>query len=145
MRLRSGNSLPKMMRPPIDNTSKQYNHQNAVEQLVGSMIEDAIMSAPVRTTSPVVSSTPLAPVPSHEITPLPHPGNTLFNFAIVRPLFGFSMPMNNMDYPYDLPTSMMVGLYTNMPSFSDNAMANVSLYNRKTSRLRPSIIWVNQE
>ena len=46
-----------------------------------------------------------------------------------RPLFGFSMPMNNRDYPYGMPTLMMVDLHTNMSNFSDNAIETVSSYN----------------
>lgn len=44
----------------------------------------------------------------------PHPVNTLFNLAVARHLFGFSMPMNNRNYPYGIPTSMMASLHTNM-------------------------------
>lgn len=107
------------MRLPIDNTSTQNKPQNVVEQPVGSTVEEAVMSTPVRKTSLVVSSTPLASVASKEITHTSQPGNILFNYAVVRPLFGFSMPMNNRDYPYGMPTSMMVGLHTNMSNFSN--------------------------
>lgn len=77
----------------------------------------------------MVSSTPVTQVPSQGITPPSESRNTMFNPTVARPLFGFSMAMNNKDYPYGMPTSMMVGLHTNMSTFSDNAMATVSSYN----------------
>lgn len=55
---------------------------------------------PVRITAYMVSSTPVAPVPSWGVTPSPQQGNTLFNAKVARPLFGFSMPMNNKEYLY---------------------------------------------
>lgn len=55
------------------------------------------------------------------MTPAPQPGNTPFNPVVARPLFGFSMSMNNRDYPYGMPTSMFVGIHTNMLTYSDNA------------------------
>ena len=91
----------------------------------------------------VVSSTPVAPVSSQGVTPLSRAGNAFFNPAVTRPLFGFSMPMINRDYPYGMPTSVMVGIHTNMSNFSDNVMVNVPSY--KTHRRRPSIIWFDQE
>ena len=84
---------------------------------------------PVKIVSPVVSPTPVAPVLSQGIKPQPQPGNNLFNHAVARTLFGLSMPINNREYLYYIPTSMMDGLHTNMPTFSDNAMATGPPYN----------------
>lgn len=92
-------------------------------------IEEEVISRPVRTTAPVVSSTPVARIPSQGLTPLPQQGNTLFNPAVTRPFFGFSMPMNNREYPYVMLTLMMVGLHTNISTFSDNTMAIGPSYN----------------
>ena len=39
------------------------------------------------------------------------------------------MPMNNMEYSYGMPMSIMVGLHNNMSTFSDNATATRSSYN----------------
>ena len=88
---------------------------------------------PVRTIVLVVSSTPVAPIPSHGITPTSQPVYTLFNHVDARPLFVLSMPMNNKKYPHGMPMSMMVCLHTNKSTFSDNAMATGPSHNAHNS------------
>lgn len=97
------------------------------------MLEDVVVSTPVSTTSLVVSSTPIALVPSQGVTHPPQSRNTLFNPTVARPLFGFSMPMNNRDYLYGMPRLMMVDLHTNMSTLSDNTMATTPLYNSQNA------------
>lgn len=41
----------------------------------------------------------------------------------------FTLPPGSMEYPYDLPTAMMVGLQTNATTYVDNAMYLVSPIN----------------
>lgn len=135
MRLRSEKYLPKMTRPSMDNPNWQNNSQNIVEQPVRSTVKEEVISMPVRTTSLVVSSTSVAPIPSQGITPPPHPGNSVFNPVVARPLFGFSMQMNNRDYPYGMPTSMMVVIHTNMSTYSDNAVVTRPSYNPHNASL----------
>lgn len=64
MRLRSGKSLPKMMRPSMDNLISHNNVQNIVKQPVGLTVEEAVVSTSVRTTAHVVSSMLVSPIPS---------------------------------------------------------------------------------
>lgn len=71
-------------------------------------------------------------VSSQGVTPPPHSENSLFNPTIVRPLFGFSMPNNNRDYLYGIPT-LMVDFHTNMSKYSDNAVATTPLYNHQNA------------
>lgn len=118
-----------MTHPSVDNTSTQNNPQNVVEQPVKLTVEEAVVSTPIRTTVLVVSSTLVASLSSQGVTLPPHAGNTLFNPAVARPLFGLTMPMNNRDYHYGMPKSMMVGLHTNMSTFSVNPMKIVLSYN----------------
>ena len=66
-----------------------------VEQPVGLTVEKAVVSTPVRITAHLVSSTTVAPILLQGIIPPPQPGSSLFNPAVARPVFGFSMPMNN--------------------------------------------------
>lgn len=129
MRLKSGKYLQKMTRPPMDNPSSHNNPQNIVEQPVRSTVEEAIILMPVRTTTLMVSSRPVALIPSQGMTPSLQPWNTLFNPTVARLLFGFSMPKNNMEYPHGMPTSMMVGLRTNISTYSDNATDTRPSYN----------------
>lgn len=118
----------------VDNTNAQNNPQNKVEQPFISTIEDAVVSTPVKTTPLVASLTPVEPVLSQGINPPPQTWNTLFKPTISKPLFGFSsMPMNNGNYPYGMPTSMMVDLHTNMSMFSDNTVETTPLYNPQNS------------
>lgn len=100
-----------------------------VEQPVISMVENAVVSTPIRTTALVASSTPVVPVSSQGVTPPPQSRNVLFNTVVARPLLGFSMPMNNRGYPYGMPTSMMVDLPTKVSMYSNNAVATMPLYN----------------
>lgn len=129
MCLRSGKSLHKMMLPSMDNSISQNNPQNVVEQSVESMIEEAVVLTLVRKIAHVVSSTPVAPIQSHGEIPSPQPWSSPFNPMFARPVFRFLMPMNNREYPYVMPTSMMVDIHTNMLTYSDNAMAIELSYN----------------
>lgn len=87
-----------------------------VEQPVKLMV----VSTVIRTTALEVSSTSVVPILLQGVTPPPQMKNTLFNPTVTRPLFGFSIPMNNKDYPYGIATSMMVvtPLY---PTYNFNA------------------------
>lgn len=64
MPLRSGKSLPKMTRLSMYNSNSQNNPQNIVEQPVRSIVEEEVISTPIRTTTHMVSSTTVAPIPS---------------------------------------------------------------------------------
>lgn len=74
-----------MTRPSTDNPNSQNNPQNVVEQLVGSTVEEAVISMPVRTTALVVSSMPVALIPLQGIIPPPLIGNSLVNYAVAKP------------------------------------------------------------
>lgn len=118
-----------MSRPPVDSCNPQNNPQNLVQQPAEWPVEKQVLSTPVRATALVASTTPVTKMPSQGETPLPQSRNSLNNPAIAGPLFGFSMPSPDKDYPYGVPTSMMENLQPNAPTFIDNVMATTPLYN----------------